>query len=428
MKPSNQREPETVHIRQIFIRNYTSQGDFASALDHLAEIDDLSVDWIYICPIHPIGKTKRKGTLGSPYAIRDYRAIDPALGGENAFRAFAEAVHASGRKLMLDIVFNHMSPDSVLAREHPDWFLRDAAGNLCGKCAAWSDVIDFNYTCNKVLENELIDTLHYWREMGADGFRCDVASLIPVSFWSEARKSLDDGQRPPLWLAESVHPSFLRSMRKNAYGAWSEPELHAAFDLSYDYDGWERLEKVWKDERSIDYYLDYLDIQEALYPLNAQKLRFLENHDQRRAAKRFGRGKRLRAWTLFYQFLPGATLSYMGQELALDCTPSLFERDPMDRSAGDPSFRAFYAACCRETRRAKTEAPDFSWRLLAEGLVVLERRGPNAQWVSLLNLNDDKTHINLDKPLRGFDVLSGRAVELSGPITVPPGALLIRGA
>lgn len=360
---------ESSSIYQIFLRNFTKEGTFCAAIPELKRIADMGFEWIYLTPIHPIGEKARKGTLGSPYAIKDYRKINPELGDENDFAAFVQEVHAHGLKLMIDVVFNHTSPDSVLVHEYPDWFLRAADGLPWRKCENWSDVVDFDYRSSPHLWLELIDTLTIWRDMGVDGFRCDVASLVPSEFWRQARQRVnqyDPGIKEEraqlLWLAESVHPAFLREMRLLGYNSWSEPELHvAAFDLTYDYDGWERLEKIWEQGMPFERYLEYLYVQETLYPKGAKKLRFLENHDQERAAHRFGNGAKLRAMTPFYQFLPGVAMSYMGQELALEHMPSLFEKDPIDLERGDKEFERYFIASLRATKEAKKEAPFFSW-------------------------------------------------------------------
>jgi glycosidase len=270
---------------------------------------------------------------------------------------------------MIDIVYNHTSPDSVLVREHPEWFLKGVDGLPWRKCEDWSDVVDFDYQSSPHLLIELIDALAFSRDRGVDGFRCDVASLVPTDFWKQARQRVnqyDPGthqERSPLvWLAESVHPGFLRQMRMRGYNVWSEPELHAAaFDLSYDYDGWERLQKVWNGEILLERYLEYLYAQETLYPKGAKKLRFLENHDQERAAQRFGKGATLQAMTAFYQFLPGVAMTYMGQELALNHKPDLFEKDPIDRAKGDSEFLRYFLASHSAAKEAKRQAPFFSW-------------------------------------------------------------------
>ncbi|WP_304222332.1 alpha-amylase family glycosyl hydrolase [Gracilinema caldarium] len=429
--------PETTALYQIFIRNYTKEGTFAAAIKKLSEVKNLGFSWVYLTPIHPIGKVNRKGSQGSPYAIADYRKVDPELGTVDDLKNFITEANRLGLKVMIDVVYNHTAPDSRLAHEHPEWFLKGADGKPGRKCEDWSDVIDLDYLSPESRESlwdELIDTLIYWRELGIEGFRCDVASLVPREFWVEARRRVNlrdpatgAEKRPTLWLAESVHPSFLLYLRDAGFHAWSEPELHDAFDLTYDYDGWQRLEQVWSGKRPLAYYLDFLEVQRAAYPAWAQKIRYLENHDQRRAASRFGKGKRLEAWTAFYQLLPGCTFAYMGQEWAIEEYPTLFEKNPVPWEQGDKAFREYFGKLFNITQKIKSEAPRFSWTELAEGLVLLERQGNNGKFSCLCNLDGRSGFIELSKPLEGTDLLSGKAVHLKGRIDIPQGALLIKG-
>jgi len=178
--------PETDAIYQIYPRNFTKEGTLRAAIPQLGRIVAMGFDWVYLTPIHPIGKAARKGSLGSPYAIYDYRAINPELGSEADFAAFIDAAHAHRLKVMIDVVYNHTSPDSVLAREHPDWFLRGPDGRPGRKCGDWSDVVDFDYQASPHLWVELIDTLSMWRGRGGGGFCCDVGSLGPAAFLEEA--------------------------------------------------------------------------------------------------------------------------------------------------------------------------------------------------------------------------------------------------
>ncbi|MCX8012663.1 MAG: alpha-amylase family glycosyl hydrolase [Rectinema sp.] len=436
-------------IYQIYLRNFTAEGTFRAAMPYLSAIRAMGFEWIYLTPIHPIGEAKRKGRLGSPYAIKNYRTINPELGSMEDFSALIGEAHRCGLKVMIDVVFNHTSPDSVLAREHPDWYLAATDGGPGRKCDDWSDVIDFDYGSSPHLWVELIATLAQWRDAGVDGFRCDVASLVPADFWKQARTRVnqyDPGTRseryPLVWLAESVHPTFLKKMREAGFGAWSEPELHAAaFDLTYDYDGWERLEQVWKGGLPLARYLEYLYIQETLYPKGAKKLRFLENHDQQRAAMRFGCGKQLRAWTALYQFLPGVSMAYMGQELALTRKPDLFDRDPMRREEGDPAFTSFFIASLRAAKEAKNNAPYSAWTLLEHGALLYLR---SAQPLSMPSPIDpawlrDGSYLLVAQPesvsgkdtmpwsVAGIDCISGERVMLNKGDSLPDtGAMILR--
>jgi glycosidase len=419
-KPENLR---CASIYQIFARNFTSEGTLQAASARLGEAAGLGFDYVYLTPIHPIGKLKRKGSLGSPYAIADYRAVDPLLGGEAGLRVFIDEAHRRGLGVIMDVVFNHTSPDSVLAREHPEWFWKGADGEPAPRIADWSDVVDLDYS-HKELWDYQIESLERWAAFGADGFRCDVASLVPVEFWVEARRRLAAGRAPSspplLWLAESVHRDFVVECRRRGLYAAADTELHAAFDITYDYDGREELEAAWRGELSLGYYLHYLEVQEALYPQSAVKLRFLENHDQVRAAARFGGGARLRNWSLFSMLLPGTYMAYMGEELAMTRRISLFDAEPMKEEEGDPSFRPFFKRALSLAKAIKTEAPFFDASLLAEGVVLVRRHGGGRSYTAILNLEGRSGRIGLPRDrerdwaaIFGGEVLMGERAETS---------------
>ncbi len=409
--PANAARLSALSIYQVFIRNFTPEGNFAAAIPFLGGIRELGFDYVYLTPVHPVGKVARKGQAGSPYAISDYRAVDPLLGGEKGFRAFLDATHGHGLGVIIDVVYNHTSPDSVLAKYHPGWFYRDAAGAPTPRVAEWSDVVDLDYSVPDLREYQ-IETLENWVRFGVDGFRCDVASLVPAPFWVEARGRVS-AIRPVLWLAESVHKEFVVDLRRKGIPVWSDPELHQAFDLSYDYDGREDIESAWRGSAPLSNYLRHLIVQEALYPESACKLRFLENHDQERAAHRFGTGDALRNWTAFAMLLPGTFMAYMGQEIALAARPSLFDPDPIDRAAGSTEFRKFFASWHGFTKSLKARAPLCDMEEIAAGLVLVRcsARGGKTLAVAILNLDGRSGTVKLPSSWEGKDPFTGRTVK-----------------
>lgn len=417
-------------IYQVFVRNFSAAGDFDAALPSIERARSLGFDVIQLTPVHPIGKAARKGSLGSPYAIADYRRVDPALGGEEAFRRYLDTAHRAGLAVIMDIVFNHTSPDSLLATEHPEWFWKGPEGRPGPRVADWSDVVDLDYS-HRGLRDYLIETLELWVRFGVDGFRCDVASMVPVDFWLEARarcaklRASAPELRPLLWLAESVHKEFVVELRDRGIAAACDPELHEAFDLSYDYDGREELEACWAGRGPLSAYLHHLGLQRSLYPAHAIKARFLENHDQERAASRFS-GADLRNWTLFAMLLDGAFLAYAGQELALAEKPGLFDAHPLDWEAGDRVFEAWFERAHRESKAVRAREPRFAARELAEGLVLLERRGGGRRAAALLNLRGLSGRMSLPRALVGRNLLEGGRIELdSGPRPIPAEPLFV---
>ena len=319
-------------IYSVYVRNHTPEGTFRAVIPDLDRIRSLGTDIVWFLPIHPIGVQGKKGSLGCPYANRDYRTVNPAYGTLADFQALVDEIHKRGMKCMIDVVDNHTSPDSVLYREHPEFFYRDAQGRPGNKVGDWSDVIDLDYGSTELWDYQ-IQTLCQWARI-VDGFRCDVASFVPVDFWKGARQAVKAVRPDCIWLAETVHLSFGNQVRRSGFRCDRDPELFEAFDMEYQYDVWEDFERYLRGEAPLSRFLEMLNVQEALYPVNYNKLRFLENHDQPRIASYVSDEAALCSFTAMLYFLKGATLLYAGQEFADPHTPSLFEKEPINRQTG----------------------------------------------------------------------------------------------
>lgn len=322
-------------LYSIFVRNFG--GTFKAVEADLPRIRSLGVDAIWLLPIHPIGEAKRKGSLGSPYAIEDYRAINPEFGTMDDFVHLCGAAHALGLKVLIDVVYHHTSPDSVLVKTHPEYFYRKPDGSFGNHVGDWSDIIDLDFT-NHDLWEELCDTLCFWAQF-VDGFRCDVAPLIPLDFWKQARRRVEAVRPGCIWLAESVEHGFIRYLRAQNLVALSDSELYQAFDICYDYDIWEDFTAYAKGDLPLSAYVDALERQESTYPADYVKLRCTENHDRPRTAELFPDRTVRETWLAWTFFQKGMPLIYCGQEWAVDHTPSLFDADPIPRD-GAPMHEA----------------------------------------------------------------------------------------
>lgn len=324
----------TSTIYCVYVRNYGPEGTLREVEADLDRIQALGVDILWLLPIYPVGKVNRKGSMGSPYSISDYRAVNPEYGTIEDFKSLCDALHARGMRCMLDIVYNHTAWDSKLFENHPEWFYHTTDGHLGNRAGAWTDIIDLDYDHAELWEYQ-IETLCHWARLGADGFRCDVASTVPVEFWRAARSAVEQVKPGVVWLAESVHGSFVRDLRSKGFYCASDGELYNAFDITYDYDVFPHFEAVFEGTGSIARYLEALIAQESTYPADYLKLHFLENHDQRRAASYLTDTQVRRMWTAFMWCIKGVGLIYNGQEVLAKHTPSLFEREPIDWS-GSP--------------------------------------------------------------------------------------------
>ena len=312
-------------IYSIYVRNHTPEGTFNAIIPDLDRIKALGTDIVWFMPIHPIGIKGKKGSLGCPYANRDYRTVNPEYGTMEDFKHLVQEIHNRGMKCMIDVVYNHTSPDATLVTEHPEFYYRKSDGSMGNHVGDWSDVVDLDYNCRELWDYQ-IETLTMWAGI-VDGFRCDVASFVNVEFWKKAREACEKVRPGCIWLGETVHSSFALYHRQTGLYCGNDYDMFSAFDMEYDYDIREIFDRYLKGEGRLSNYIDALNFQECLYPDNYIKLRFLENHDQPRICSHVQDPKELENYTAFLYFLKGTTLIYAGQEYRNIHLPSLFEKD-----------------------------------------------------------------------------------------------------
>lgn len=322
-------------IYSVYVRNHTHEGTFQAIIPDLDRIKALGVDIIWLLPIHPIGVQGKKGSLGCPYANRDYRTVNPDYGTMDDFKALVDEIHTRGMKCIIDVVYNHTSPDSTLTQEHPEFFYHKPDGSMGNHVGDWTDVVDLDYTYAELWDYQ-IESLKMWAGI-VDGFRCDVASFVPVEFWCKARKACEKVHPGCIWLAETVHSGFGLMARQSGLYSANDYEMFEAFDMEYDYDVREVFDRYLKGECNLSNYIDVINFQECVYPANYNKMRCLENHDQPRICSFVSGRKALENYTAFLYFLKGTTLLYAGQEFCCTTIPSLFEKDVFPRTLGDIS-------------------------------------------------------------------------------------------
>lgn len=380
---------------QVFVRDFSPEGTFDALRSQLDRIHALGADIIWLMPIHPIGETNRKGTLGSPYAIRDYRGINPEFGTLSDFQALVEDIHARGMKCIIDVVYNHTSPDSVLFREHPDWFYRREDGTPGNRIGDWTDVIDLDYS-NRALWDYQIETLKYWAGM-VDGFRCDVAPLVPLAFWQEARREVETVRPGCIWLAESVEPRFIRHIRGRGMTALSDSEVFQAFDICYDYDIYWDWRAALDGSGTLQAYADAVERQEYIYPGNYVKLRFLENHDQTRARFLAPDIRALKNQTAFLFFQKGMALVYAGQERGVSHLPSLFEKDDVPWDAPENIDLSAFMRRLSDIKRHEIFAGGaYSLQAVGERFLVGHYRRDKHEALGVFSLRGEAGYVPVD--------------------------------
>jgi hypothetical protein len=410
-------------IYEVYVRNHGAQGTFAEVEADLPRLAEMGVDVVWFMPIHPIGKIARKGTLGSPYSIVDYRAINPEYGTREDFERLIARAHALGLKVMIDVVYNHTAHDSVLLAAHPEWFHQDAAGQPMTTVPEWSDVIDLKHP-NPDLTAYLIETLQGWAQLGVDGFRCDVASIVPLSFWLEARAAVAAVRPGVIWLAESVHAAFVEERRRAGLSGHSDGEIYQAFDLTYDYDIWPLWQATVSGMVPVRRYLEILRFQDAIYPASYVKMRCVENHDQLRIMALSPSQPQALAWTAFQAFNRGPFLIYGGQEAAATHTPSLFEVDKVDW--GSYALQPFLTTLAHLKKHPALTEGQFTLAAAEPVIQAAWQRAVGGLY-GVFNVRSRRGQVEVHLPDGTYeDLLGGAAVTVAnGQMAVPETACIL---
>lgn len=329
VKSSNPALPEPEWVRSAVlyecnVRQFSTTGDFAGVRAALPRLRDLGIDVLWIMPIHPIGVERRKlnpGDLGSPYSVRDYMAVNPDFGTEADFKNLVSEAHTLGLKVILDWVPNHTSWDSEWKKSHPEYFTKYKGDftvpiNERGEpIDDWSDVCDLDYA-NPATRAAMIAAMQYWiRSCDIDGFRVDMAGLVPNDFWAEARPALD-----------SIKPVFMLSEWQDEPG-----HFNTCFNANY---GWK-----WKDvtkeistgkqtAHSLDTLLQFLD---GFYPNGYSQLYFTQNHDENswNGTETELYGDAADVFNILAFTWQGIPMIYNGQEDGLAQRLAFFAKDPI---------------------------------------------------------------------------------------------------
>jgi glycosidase len=366
-------------IYEIFPRHFSSNGDFNGITAQLGRLKEQGVDILWLMPIHPIGEKMRKGALGSPYAVRDYTAINPDYGTEADLKHLVTEAHKSQMKVIIDLVANHTAWDSVLM-QHPEFYKRDSAGKVIPPVPEWTDVAGLNYE-NQQLCDEMINILKRWIDPSTfdlDGFRCDVASMVPTAFWERARTELEKVKPDIMMLAEASKPELLVK----------------AFDIDYAWPFHGTLNEVLLNGAPASEFQRSWEESRKQFPRGSLHMRISDNHDEARAVARFGAKGALAASALMFT-LDGVPLLYNGMEVG-DATesgdPALFEKLPIFwQPKGRPPLSDIY----RELIKLRKANPAFRndtvvWLRNSDpaNLVTLMRKDDKNEFVVVINFSN----------------------------------------
>lgn len=312
------------NIYEVNIRQYTSSGTFYELSHHLKRLKEMGVGILWLMPITPIAEKERLGTLGSYYSCKSYVEINPEFGTKKDFKLFVQDAHKLGLKIIIDWVANHAGHDHEWTKTHPEWFMQDKTGAFTER-NGWKDVIDLNHN-NIQMQQALINAMKYWvQEFDIDGFRCDMAHLVPLDFWDRARKECET-IKPLFWFGECDHPEYSEVFDCTYAWKW----MHASVDFI-------------NNKTSVDYFINVVKEYDAL-PKGALKTYFTSNHDENswNGTEYEKYGKAAIAMNAYVLLLNGIPLIYSGQELPNYKRLRFFDKDEIEWNDHLPKLHNFY--------------------------------------------------------------------------------------
>ena len=394
------------NIYEVNVRQYTPEGTFRAFAAHLPRLQQMGVEIIWFMPLTAISVLKRLGTLGSYYAASNYTAINPEFGNLNDFKSVVQQAHNLGLKVLIDWVANHTGWDHHWTMEHPEFYKKNTLGEFFDS-HGWEDVIDLDYS-NEGLRVEMIKAMSFWiNETGIDGFRCDMAHLVPLDFWRRARTEIGNIKKDLFWLAETEDVVYT-----------------LAFDAVYAWELLHTMEKLYRGESTLEQVNDVLNKYSDRFPADGIHLAFTSNHDENSHSgseyERMGNAAKAFA-VLTATWKNCMPLVYSGQELPNKKRLLFFEKDVIEWT-GTCWLHDFYKSLLNLHRNnpalhTATEG-NVTTRLQSNvnnNILAYTRQMSNDQVLVILNLsaeNSIKAHIenpllqgNYKSAFTGFDYI-----------------------
>jgi glycosidase len=376
-------------IYEVWLPAFSKEANLRGATARLKDVAELGATIAYLGPIAKISAQPH----ASPYGVADYNEIDPEFGTAQDLRDFVEQAHALRLKVMLDIVYYHAAPDNVLLKDHPDWFVKTEDGKIAR--GFWPQPLpDFN---NPQMRKYLVDSLVHWvRDFGVDGFRCDVGGGVPISFWNEAREALNKVNPEIVLLSESDRPD----------------DQLKAFDINYNFQYYLALASVIRDGAPANKLRETWEMTHATMPHGARLLHYSDNHDWPRSVLEFGRKGAMAASVLNFT-LDGIPFVYNGEEIEDPAPTSWRKPAPIPwpdaaamREAHGPAatrelFRKLFAMRAEEPALTSGELIWINNTEPPSVLSLLRKKG-DSEVLVIVNLSNRQVHVAIDLPVMDY--------------------------
>jgi alpha-amylase len=382
-------------VYEVNVRQYSKEGSFKAVTNDIPKIKDLGVEILWLMPIHPIGKEKRKGGLGSYYSISDYKGINREFGNKEDLKDLVRVAHENNMIVIMDWVANHTAWDHSWIKNNPDFYTKNSDGEITdpinpytGESWGWTDVADLNFDSSE-MRIEMIDAMKYWiEEFNIDGYRCDAAHSCPVDFWKESINEL-------------------RKIKNVFMLAESDPfnvggfELINSFEMSYNWQGHHILNEISKGHKTAKDLKENIQRNLDIYEDNHILLNFTSNHDENTwVGTVFDRmGESYLTMSVLTYVIPGIPLLYNGQEYSLNKRLEFFEKDFIPKE--NKELVEFYTSLgqIKRNNKALHFSKDTKFNLKDtndNNVLIFERSLENQTILFISNLSDESKEISHD--------------------------------
>lgn len=420
---------DTAVIYEANLRQGTPDRNLKGLQLELPRLKDLGVDVIWLMPVHPISLEQRKGTLGSYYAVQDYKEVNPEFGTMEDIKEFVRNAHSLGIKVILDEVCNHTGADNAWTREHPEYFAKNDKGEMFGPFD-WTDVCQLDYS-NPATRAAMTDALTFWvKDVDIDGFRCDVAGMVPTDFWEEVRPRLE-AIKPVMMLAEASTPSLLVNAFDVDY-AWPMKDVFNAIAATKGVNKYAEEKGEKRPKMNAQDIPALIEKQAKQFPQGSVHMNMVTNHDlnswEGTEFERYGQG--LGAFAVLSFTLPGIPMMYTGQEVGFNHAFEFFEQDPIIPDYTANEFTAFYKALTslkHNNKALEARVPADFIPASEDDILVFSRQKDGDKVMVFANLSGEELPLKAKKgnfDISGLnDYFSGAEAEL--PVSLKPWQYLI---
>jgi cyclomaltodextrinase / maltogenic alpha-amylase / neopullulanase len=401
-------------IYQVNLHSFSGDGTFNGLEKRISELKKIGVTVISLMPIYPVGELNRKGSLGNPYAVKDYYAVNPEFGTSSDFKSLVNALHQQDLKIVIDLAASYTAWDSQLLMEHPDWFKHDEEGAIISPDIMMPDVAQLDYNQHEP-KKYMIAVMKYWvNEFDIDGFNCTNAESIPMDFWNIARKELDK-IKTVMMIAD-----------------FAEPKYHIrAFDLTSSWDIYNNIPSIVNQTISAIMLDGYVKSEYSDFPKGSLHLRFNNTYRKIESAqpvKKFN-PQEARIIAVLKFTIPGVPIICSGEEVGNDKYPDLYEKVEIDWSNGK-NFRELYEQLAK-LRCGHPALRNGSYLSISNSefktVYTFLRSSGKDSLIAVINFGSEDKVIELKMPtgssLAWKDQLSGtriRTKDASLNLTLPP--------